>query len=207
MITKRISIILLFLSAVCFVAYINFQIDKNWSPVSLPMPGPGLEVGQSFHIATAGQFKLQISLPRTDPGSAPPYNEPPALQCNIELDIKNQDGTTIQQTIDWLNPSGFSPGPLDDYAALPLTLSHSGNYMFHLRNKGESNFPCSRGAGVALTRFQRPTGWTLAIILLQPVGWVFLVLGFLAAFISEVKEEIERHAIRKGHKDEGPFLH
>jgi len=197
MLVKRFAFLALFISAICFATLIDLGNDWNWSPVQIPFPGPGLEVCEPFRISSAGEFRLGVSLPRINPAS--PIDSPPLpdIHCDLQLEIKSQDGSMIRQSIKKLHPIGDSPGPMDDYRAEPLALPHSGDYTFCLRNQGESEFLCKQGAGIIFSRFQKSTEWVLRNVFLRAVGWTFLVLGFLAAATSEILDYKKRHSIGK----------
>jgi hypothetical protein len=195
----RFALLAMFLSAASFAVIIHSKSDwgMEWTPVRLPFPGKGIEVSSFFHISSRGEFELQVSVPSSDSHPQIPWIEPPALPCNLQIEINSPDGSMIRESVGHLWPCGMSPGILINYRAEPLSLPHSGDYMFHLRNLGESPFLCSQGAGIEFTRFQHPTGWTLRYVLLQTAGWVFLVLGFSAVLVAAAQDYLSRRSIDK----------
>ena len=202
---RRFALIALFLSAVSFVLLMNLQSYENWCPVRLPFPGQGLEVAWPFNLATAGKFRLEVTLPRVDPSGPPPFPEPPAINCDIQLEVKNPDGSTVQQSIKWLNSgAGYPIGHLDNYTAEPVALTRSGMYIFHLRNQGRSEFLSFQGAGIAFIRQTTESeDWIQRGLIFGPVGLALLFLGIMAALVSEVQDYRKRHAIGEGSNPSG----
>jgi hypothetical protein len=193
---RRFALLALILSAACFARRIELGSDENWYPVRLPFPAQGLQVAWPFHIAAGGDFALEVSLPQKGPNG--PSAELPTIYCDLVLEIVGKNGTTVQQSIKWLNSSSSAPwSHMDSYGSTTFTLPKSGDYMFHFRNQGEAPFLCSQGADIALSRQVSAYSLTTRGQIFELCGSLLLFFGFFAALTSEVQDYRRRRAITK----------
>ena len=112
----------------------------------------------------------------------------PPIVCDLQLEIEGPDSLKIERTITHLDHEGsYSFGKVDLYESDSMTLQKAGDYTFRLTNRGEVPLLRDRGADISLTRFTNPTDWYVRFALLRAVAWGLLIIGVIAAPISEIR--------------------
>jgi hypothetical protein len=186
---RWIAFLALASSAVSFATVYYVRSDSNWTPVQLPMPGAGLAVAEPFLITTAGKFILEVTVPTAFPTKAPAGLSPqPPINCKLRLQIEGPFGLKIERSIVRLEHAGsYEFGGVSMYDSDSLTLPKAGLYTFRLLNEGEIQLLRDHGGEVTLTRFANPTDWYIKFALLRAIAWGLLIIGVIAALISEIR--------------------
>jgi hypothetical protein len=59
----------------------------NQEPVHLPYPGTGFSVSEQFHLASGGQFALEVGTPATADEIKLLHREQPDLMCDLNVTL------------------------------------------------------------------------------------------------------------------------
>ncbi len=188
LILRWVSLSCLVASAVFFALSLYVFGEWNQSPVTLPLPGPGLVVATPFSITTAGSFRLEATVPvKIDPSEVALTDLPP-VNCLLDLQIEGADGFKIHQPITSFEYGGqFGFGNTDIYVSKPINLPHGGDYTFRISNQGSAPVFGQSGALISFERFERPTESFLLAGLVRLLAWIMLALGIVGATWIEVQ--------------------
>jgi hypothetical protein len=183
-ISRLLSASLLTLSALAFAGSVYIASERNWTPATLPLPGPGLRVDDSFHLATGGKLQFEASVPISAIGDGVHLPDLPPIACDLEAQIRRRGGAKRVVRIRRFEYSGR--GTTESYSSEPAIELGRGTYELSVLNRGTTEIFGQSGAVLTLTRFEHPTEAYLQGVLLRGVGWCALAAGLVSVVFSEL---------------------
>jgi hypothetical protein len=140
-------------------------------------------VASPFHIANAGDFELQVTLPAPQ---ATTVAQPPFGGC-LHIVLKG-DEYRLEREMNAFRSSGtYEFGKLSYLRSESISIPGRGDYTLHVKNC-DSSLPLVHSGGmIELTRKQRPTEAYLLAAAIRGAAWTFLLLGICVAAWHEYK--------------------
>jgi hypothetical protein len=170
--------------------------STDWEPVTLPFPGDGLTVRQSFLISSPGTFDIHVETASADSQHVGMEELPPAV-CALRVTISQENGFLTAKTITALRRHsliGF--GHIDIYESNEtFDLPRRGEYTIELSSKADVPVFAHHGGVVHLSRYQ--TGIVEQIIMYhleRIAAYIILFLSTIGILVSTRKKKAQRVA-------------
>ena len=171
---------------------------RNWGPVHLPFPGPGLVVADPFRIENSGRFDVQLIVPIADDynsvGMPPVPNQKSKLKITIDsFDEKNNFKNT--QYIGSFRHSGevgFSRTYF--FTGATFELPRKGNYAIEIVNEDYDGVldNCSRTGGMIRLMRNEKLETGLLYGLLHALAYVLITISLIGMIIIRILEYLKK---------------
>lgn len=170
---RVILLILSFVGLGCAVAYVHFDPTSSAQPITLPVPGEGLESAGGFDIPGGDRFILKLVIP-APPGPSPGSDASKRLACDLTVTVEEEGGRELLREHLQSAAYGFRlPREKSDYFDLMfLTIPHGGAYTLRVTNQGDTQIFQKRGGMVVLEQLSGSESFML---------WQLVRLGVLFA--------------------------
>jgi hypothetical protein len=188
--TALAAVFYLAVSAGCFAACLYVLGNADWlTPLTMPLPAPGLRVQGSFALPSGGDFRLETEVIATrgalDAKTALPGRPP--LPCRFHLEVSGSAGfKTLTQDIDGLTHTGdIHPHMTLAYEAFhTLELPRAGGrYTVSLANQGcGPRYAFPGGSAYLMRELHHDAAWfMMATGLVHMIAKLAFVIGLLCA--------------------------
>jgi hypothetical protein len=178
MTSRLLSLLAIILGTLLFAAQLPTSFDIS------PLPGPTLHVRLHFGVRFAGDYFIQVVMPKVgnDLGLGPE-----TVPCDLSFVISKDDVVVHSQNVDALNrQSEFGWANTQQYqAGHAFRLGH-GDYAATIQGSGTCQAAATRGASVTVSRVYREH--ILGSLLAFFVASMLLVAGVAGVLIAVFRQ-------------------
>jgi hypothetical protein len=153
---------------------------------TLPFPGVGLTVKMLAKVKTAGDYRINVSMPKADQALA---LAPETISCSLAVSIKEDGRPPINSEITSLSRYGeYGFARIQYYSGGRLHLT-PGEYVVEISSRDDCRAAMSRGATLSLEQEMiHPTERFIGSVLAYWGGVLLLGAGLLGIILYEFKK-------------------